>query len=90
MLCEPSQEEGQAQEPAHTLPRTPFDVFSLTDPAEHPCCVSVMNLSHKYDYMLSPLSLSTKPPNMWMVLGDPPQKHYAIFPSLKYSYTQST
>lgn len=61
------------RKPAQILPRTPFDVLSLNDPAEHPCCVSVMNLSHKCDYMLSPLSLSTKPTSMWMVLGDAPK-----------------
>lgn len=66
MLCEPSQEEGHAQESYTHTARTPFDTSSLTDSAEHPCCISVMNLSHK----LSPLSLSTKPLNMWMVLGD--------------------
>lgn len=90
VLCEPPQEDGRAQEACtHTAKDSIWCLFPY-DPAEHPCCVTVMNLSCKYDYMLSPVCLSTKPPNMWMILGDPPPKHYAIFPSLKYSYTQST
>ena len=39
------------RKPAQRFPRIPLHVFPPTDPAEHPYCVTVMNLSHDYDYV---------------------------------------
>lgn len=51
----------------HGFLQVPTVSFPFADPVM--CPLAILSPSHAYIYILSPTSLSSEPPDMWVVLG---------------------
>lgn len=71
MRCVSSQKREDIRKLVHAFLQTPSMTLCLAEPAVYP--LAIINLSPEYNYMLSPMRLSSKTLDLGVGSEDPPQ-----------------